>query len=431
MANTIITIKSSGVTGNVPSTLSPGELAINYADGKLFYGDASNNTTLFDVITEPAGLNSEVQFNDSGSFGSSSGFTFNKLSEALTVTLLNVDSDLTVDGDTTSNTFFSSKTALAKPEPGDYTGERIRLYDFNNLSKVNYSIGVETSAIWNAVDTNLEGQGFKWYGANVEIARLSATGNLKISGISTADGFVANTFIEFPDGTRQFSSADIIGNYANSAFLHANAAYETANSSLVSANVLIEDDNTSNNVVYINFSKETSGITNKIYTSSNNLIYFPSTGNLRTNSLSVTENVKIDYSNMTISSSGSNFLIDSFDITNRSSFYDIQIESGGDVHVLQLVVVHNGTTTLINKTNEIFTDSLGTFSSNITNSSVNVFFNPVVNNCTISHLRRLLKSIDTGQIPEDLGTLDQQITYFYDSELITEEVDVIKDYGYI
>ena len=37
ISNTTIIIKNSGVTGNVPSTLANGELAINYADGKLFY----------------------------------------------------------------------------------------------------------------------------------------------------------------------------------------------------------------------------------------------------------------------------------------------------------------------------------------------------------------------------------------------------------
>jgi ABC-type molybdate transport system substrate-binding protein len=229
MANTIITIKSSGVTGNVPSVLQPGELAINYADGDLYYGDELNAVNLFDVITEPAGLNREVQFNSSGEFGSSNGFTFNSLTEALTVTRLNVDNDVLIDGDATSNTFISSKLALAEPQPGNYTGERIRLYDFNSISKVNYSIGVESSAIWNAVDTNSDNQGFKWYGANVEIARLSATGNLKTSGVITSDGFVANTFIEFPDGTRQFSSSNSSSLYANAAFSQANAAFDDSN----------------------------------------------------------------------------------------------------------------------------------------------------------------------------------------------------------
>ena len=37
IANTTLVLKKSGTSGNVPSTLANGELAINYADGKLFY----------------------------------------------------------------------------------------------------------------------------------------------------------------------------------------------------------------------------------------------------------------------------------------------------------------------------------------------------------------------------------------------------------
>lgn len=45
MVNTAIRLKSSGVTGNVPSSLALGELAINYADGRLYYKNASNVIT--------------------------------------------------------------------------------------------------------------------------------------------------------------------------------------------------------------------------------------------------------------------------------------------------------------------------------------------------------------------------------------------------
>ncbi len=96
MANTIIQLKNSGATGNVPVALAPGELAINYADGKLYYGNASNNVVLFDVITEPAGLDTELQFNDSGVFGSSANLKFNKTTKTLTT-------DNIVAGEITSN----------------------------------------------------------------------------------------------------------------------------------------------------------------------------------------------------------------------------------------------------------------------------------------------------------------------------------------
>ena len=43
MANTTVQLKKSGVSGNVPASLNFGELAINYADGKLFYKHANNS----------------------------------------------------------------------------------------------------------------------------------------------------------------------------------------------------------------------------------------------------------------------------------------------------------------------------------------------------------------------------------------------------
>ena len=84
MANTTIQIKNSGTIGNVPTTLAPGELAINYADGKLFYGNTTSNSILFDV-NNPAGLAGELQFNSAGEFGSSSDLHFNNTTKTLNV----------------------------------------------------------------------------------------------------------------------------------------------------------------------------------------------------------------------------------------------------------------------------------------------------------------------------------------------------------
>jgi len=42
MANTVL-IKRSGTSSVTPTTLESGEIAINYADGKLFYKNSSNS----------------------------------------------------------------------------------------------------------------------------------------------------------------------------------------------------------------------------------------------------------------------------------------------------------------------------------------------------------------------------------------------------
>ena len=43
MSNTVIKLKKSSVPSVTPTTLEHGELAINYADGKLFYKDDLGN----------------------------------------------------------------------------------------------------------------------------------------------------------------------------------------------------------------------------------------------------------------------------------------------------------------------------------------------------------------------------------------------------
>jgi len=79
MANTTIALRSSGTAAATPSlgVLANGELSINYADGIIYYKTASN--TLGSIrTTQPAGLTTEIQFNDAGSFGSNSGLIFDK-----------------------------------------------------------------------------------------------------------------------------------------------------------------------------------------------------------------------------------------------------------------------------------------------------------------------------------------------------------------
>jgi hypothetical protein len=47
MSNTVISLKKSNTTSAVPSSLEFGELAINYADGALFYKHSNNSIAVF------------------------------------------------------------------------------------------------------------------------------------------------------------------------------------------------------------------------------------------------------------------------------------------------------------------------------------------------------------------------------------------------
>ena len=97
MANTTIALRQSGATGNTPSlgVLANGELSINYADGIIYYKTASN--TLGSIrTTQPAGLTKEIQFNDAGSFGSDSDFTYDKTLNRLNVENVIVNTAITI-----------------------------------------------------------------------------------------------------------------------------------------------------------------------------------------------------------------------------------------------------------------------------------------------------------------------------------------------
>jgi hypothetical protein len=85
MANTTIEIKYSQVSGNTPSSLANGEISINTADGKLFYKSASGTITPFLKYPGPAGLNGEIQFNDSGVLGSSANLSITKANGSVTL----------------------------------------------------------------------------------------------------------------------------------------------------------------------------------------------------------------------------------------------------------------------------------------------------------------------------------------------------------
>ena len=50
-SNTVIQLRKSGTTGNSPSTLNYGELALNWADGKLYYKNGTGIKSIYNQKT--------------------------------------------------------------------------------------------------------------------------------------------------------------------------------------------------------------------------------------------------------------------------------------------------------------------------------------------------------------------------------------------
>lgn len=178
MANTIIQLKHSTVTGNVPASLANGEISINSRDGKLFYSTPLGVVTAFNPYPGPSGLDTELQFNDGGSLGGSEKLTFNKTTGLLTV-----------NGTVRANIF---------------SDDGIDIFNFaNNAYNTANAAFVRAN---NSLDANNGGT----VTGTITATAFITTGSFgNITGANTiyANNFVANTgFIQFSDGSKQYTA---------------------------------------------------------------------------------------------------------------------------------------------------------------------------------------------------------------------------------
>lgn len=150
MANTVIAIRASGTAAATPSlgVLANGEIALNYADGIIYYKTSSN--TLGSIrTTQPAGLTTEVQFNDAGSFGSNANFTFNK-----TTGTVNVSNALVVSGISLLpriNSAFdvaNSKAYIFEQNTTPATANSADLWVHSDTGVMYQNFGNTTSPVW-------------------------------------------------------------------------------------------------------------------------------------------------------------------------------------------------------------------------------------------------------------------------------------------
>lgn len=93
MSNTAIQLKKSGVTGNTPSGLAFGEVALNYADGKLYYKNSLGGTSYisnqfsFDTINSNNSLIFAGSGSDTLSFVAGNNITISTNTTTKTITI--------------------------------------------------------------------------------------------------------------------------------------------------------------------------------------------------------------------------------------------------------------------------------------------------------------------------------------------------------
>ena len=233
MANTVIQLKHSTLTGNVPSSLANGEISINSRDGKFFYSTPAGVVTTHYPYLGPAGLNKEIQFNDSGTLGSNSGLTFDKASGYLTATLIRANQSSGDEGGQIDLATAATNQSLS----GGYVNidifqNKLRIFESGGTNRGVYidlangaSSGVGTNLLSSSTSTDT----FARTQANAAFIQANAA----FLQANTPDN-VANSAASYANSA--FLRANTPSDVANSAASYANSAFGRANTAAVAAN---------------------------------------------------------------------------------------------------------------------------------------------------------------------------------------------------
>lgn len=376
MANTTIKIKSSGTLGSVPPALEAGEIAINYADGKIYYGNAATQTTLFDAVTEPSGLDSEVQYNSLGSFGSSSGFTYNSSTETLTITNLNSTTITNVSSRLDSAYNKANTDVTSVSATGGTYGDSITIPSVTLLAN-----GRVTSIGTNTVRSGTTSQ--------TGVVQLTDS----ISSTSTTTAATPNsvkTAYDLANSKLNSSGGTISGNLVvtGNLSIHGDTTYlDVATIKVEDKNIELGNVATPTNITADGGGITLLGTTNKTFTWANSSGYWVSNVGIEAPSIKLAS--AYETSNTFTTSSTIQVAVDSFAVASyRSAKYFIQLTSGSSYHVLELNVVHDGTTVYISQFGDVKTGaSLGTFDASISTGILNLLFTATNATTTVKLLR--------------------------------------------
>ena len=255
---TPISLYYSTTASATPSAgnLVNGELAINITDGKLFYKDNGGTVKVIagsggsGVV---AGSNTQIQFNNSGVFGASSGLTWDgtSLTASNYVSAGNITintNKFTVAG-STGNTVIGGTATVNTLTSGRVTfaGASGLLSDSSSLTWNGSTLAI-TGALTATTDST-----------------FSSTGALTISKGTTGQqpGSPVTGMMRYNTTTNQFEG------YSGSS-----PAWKS-----IGGSALSNDTSTASNL-YPVFAAATSGTAENLYTSNANYLYKPSTGEL-------------------------------------------------------------------------------------------------------------------------------------------------------
>jgi hypothetical protein len=240
----------------------------------------------------------------------------------------------------------------------------------------------------------------------------------------TANSASANTIITQGVDSWQNTQITAVNQFAQSAYDQANTGGGGGTT------VTISNDNTSNNVYYINFTANTSGTANTLFTSNNNLTFNPSTGTIGVKAINLTANTNISANTIDLTDT-SQVTIDSFSTSvYRSAFYQVQLSSPSEFHMLNLNIIHNGITVFANTFGDAYSSSsLGSFTGSIVGTTLNVLFTPTNSSVTVAFIRNAIARIGVEAPSGSLGFVGDPVTAIFDAGFDLDATTSSFDYG--
>lgn len=428
MSNTVILLKKSVVSGNTPGSLRDGEIAINTADGILFYKNPSNvikyirNTNSFETVNVNGSLLLSTSPNDILSFYSNNGIQVTGNPSTDTITISGVSASTSVPGvvqlfDGTN----SSSNALAA------TANVVNsVYQLAN-SAYNIAIAGGTTPITAYNDlqqftANTGQTGFVISGGYTagSIAVYVNGVLLDSSDYTAADGTNVHISIPLSGGdqvsvfkwyfdssvylTAQQRYDQLIANSGQVVFA-SSTNYTPGNIRVFRNGILLEESEvtatnganvslthaaTANDIVTLHYWSGSGIGTTPVYQAANQAVI------IAQQALDAANNVLQDltYANLFSNSvntsiNTANQVLDIFSSsTYRSVKYQIQVTSGSDYQTSEVSLIHNGSNSFLTEYGVITTNSsLINYDTDMSGGSVRLLMSPTNNINTIKFVK--------------------------------------------